>query len=431
MQEPIITFIRACNPNEVLPPDDPRQVNCDEARKGGVAPILARDFQRADPKQPLHRMFTGHLGVGKSTELQRLVKLLNEQRIADVIYFDVADHLDDTQDIRLDDLNILFAERVIEHFKEKKIPIANSYLNRFWDSFRQILDTRFNATEASFGPKISLGPDVSVGIGEVKLEIEKGSPTSRQLIREAISETRATLREGLNDLLSEARKKIGRNVVIIADGIEKVPPRRHEEIFIEGIHQLVDLDAHVLFSVPMALNYHPRFSELTQAFGQVPRAVPMIHPDTPEGMGCMKNIVLKRAEYSGLTLEDAFESHEVLEKLCRQSGGHVRQILIFIQSACSYINALPITMDALDRSLADFRNGISRQIASDLWPWLRRFKDGKLQGMPEGIPGDASRDLVNGLLVFEYINCQPTYDVSPEIRNLAPFHREDPANATD
>ena len=427
MQTPIVRFLRACNPNEVLAPDDPRHVDCDKARKGGVAPLLARDFQRADPDQPLHRMFTGHLGVGKSTELKQLVKLLGEGEIADVIYFDVADHLDDTQDIRLDDLNVLFAERVIAHFKDKEMAIANSILNHFWERFKQVLDTRFKATEATFAPAFKLGPDVEVGIGEVKLEIQKGSPSSRLLLRGAISETRATLRAGLNDLLAEARKKLGRNVVIIADGIEKVPPKRHEEIFIDGIHQLVDLDAHVLFSVPMALNYHPRFSELTQAFGQVPRAVPMIHPDTDIGMNCMKTLIEKRATFAGVTLAEAFESDEVWQKLCRQSGGHVRQILMFIQSACSYVADLPITMAALDCALADYRNGISRQISSELWPWLRSFRKGKLLGMPEGIPEEISRELVGGLLVFEYINGQPTYDVAPEIRNLAPFERDEPA----
>jgi len=140
----------------------------------------------------------------------------------------------------------------------------------------------------------------------------------------------------------------------------------------------------------------------------------------------MKAMVRKRAESVDITLEDAFESDAVLEKLCLQSGGHLRQILIFIQSACAYVEDLPITMGALDNALADYRNGISRQISSELWPWLRCFQNGKLKGMPEGIPEDISRDLVNGLLVFEYINGQPTYNVAPEIRNLAPFDRTEP-----
>lgn len=125
---PITKLLRACSPNEVLKPQDLRYVDCDRGRKGGVAPLLARDFLRADPEKPLHRMFTGQLGVGKSTELLKLRDLLNKDGIPHVIYFDVADHLDDTNDIRLSELNVLFAERVIDHFKNKGVSIENTFL---------------------------------------------------------------------------------------------------------------------------------------------------------------------------------------------------------------------------------------------------------------------------------------------------------------
>lgn len=432
----ITAFYRSCNPTEVLLPGDIRRVDCDAGRKGGVAPILAEDFNLADPTMPLHRMFTGHLGVGKSTELQKLRQLLSLQGNADVIYFDISDHLDKRiADLQLADLDALIAERVIDHFKGKDVPLENSYFRDFIDRFRQILLTEITLSKATIAPKISAFESIEFGLGELVAEIKNGPDSSRSILRKAIAETRYSLRKGLDDLLSLARVKLGKNILLIVDGVEKIPSSRHEEIFIDGVPELVDICAHVLFTVPMQLTYHCRFSETRMAFAQDPCTVSMIHPDTKEGMDCLREILATRCTHAcelhedipPFTLSDVFESDELCDLVCRRSGGHVRQLLMFVQSALTRCKDLPITKEAVDGALRDYRIGMTRQISSHLWPWLRHFREGRLKSMPEGIPDEVRRDVINQLIVFEYINGDSTYDVAPEIRNLAAFNEGEPA----
>jgi hypothetical protein len=434
----ITALYRSCNPTEVLPPGDLRNVDCSTGRNGGVAKPMAKDFMMADPEKPLHRMFTGHLGVGKSTELQKLKEILTHAGASDVIYFDVSDELDGViSQLQISDLDVLIARHILSHFKTEGIPLENSLLTEFSERFRQFLRTEIAVKEITLSPKVTAFETVEIGIGEIVTEIKEGSESSRQLIRNAIAADRSTLRKGLDDILSLAREKLKKNILIIIDGVEKIPSQRHEEIFINGAAQLVDLSAHVLFTIPMQLTYHPRFSEMRMAFAQDPSTVPMIHPDTPQGMACLREILATRCDYASqpgrsdtpFTLTDVFETDALCDYLCRQSGGHVRQLLIFIQAALARTphNDFPINADAIESALRDYRIGMTRQISSAHWPWLRHFKEGKLHSMPEGIPDDIRRDIINQLIVFEYINGDSTYDVSPEIRKLAAFKDGDPA----
>ena len=76
MDERITALFRACDPSESLEPGDPRYVNVDDARGEAVAPKYANCIALADPNRPDKKLFAGHLGIGKTSELLRLKQLL-------------------------------------------------------------------------------------------------------------------------------------------------------------------------------------------------------------------------------------------------------------------------------------------------------------------------------------------------------------------
>ncbi|MGH8582273.1 MAG: hypothetical protein ACREWG_05695 [Gammaproteobacteria bacterium] len=431
MNDPLSLLYRACNPNEALQPSDDRTVNCDAARHGGIAPILAKDFQRADPLQPIHRLFTGHIGVGKSTELHRLKALLDQpphpQPRFEVIYFDVNEFLD-PNDLKLADLLVLIAGRVHEHLAGGSIPgftASNVALQRFWDHVKKFFGSSVELSEVSF----------DTGFATLALELKQGAASSREVLRKAINDQRTTLRKGVNDLLQTATRALQQSqraagLVVLVDGLEKLPADQHEDLFFEGCEQMSDLAAHTVYTVPMPLAYHPRFNTLTQAFGHQPLPVPMLHADTDEGMQCLRRLLDKRCQHAGLESTAVFDSEQTLQRLCLQTGGHLRHLMMFVQSALNKVDQLPVTAEAVESALRDYRHALARQVPGEFWPWLRCFRASPLAALPDELPDHVRRDLLHQLLVYEYANAEPRYDVNPVIRDLHNFTHGEPAGAT-
>ena len=111
----ITRLVRACEPNEALHPDDKRYVNCDDVRGESLVDGYVRALRRADPTRPQVKLFAGHRGVGKSSELFRLKARLEEplsvknvHRPFNVIYMDTSERLD-LNDLDLPDLLVFVA----------------------------------------------------------------------------------------------------------------------------------------------------------------------------------------------------------------------------------------------------------------------------------------------------------------------------------
>lgn len=107
----ITRLFRACEPEE-LQPGDPRYVNLDEVRGENLPRLYERALRRADPLRPEVKVFAGHLGVGKTSELLRLKAMLEEERPGQrpffVIFSSVSSVLD-LNDLDFPDLLVFLA----------------------------------------------------------------------------------------------------------------------------------------------------------------------------------------------------------------------------------------------------------------------------------------------------------------------------------
>ncbi len=95
----ITRLYQVCEPLESLHPTDPRWVNFDDVRGDeNVVQVYARSLRRATPERADFKLFTGHRGVGKTSELYRLKDLLEEAVGGKpgflVVFCDVSDRLD-------------------------------------------------------------------------------------------------------------------------------------------------------------------------------------------------------------------------------------------------------------------------------------------------------------------------------------------------
>jgi len=434
MADPITRLFRSCAPNEALRPDDSRYVNCDDVRGENLARLYARALQRADPRNPEVKVFAGHRGVGKTSELYRLKSFLEQpddsgQRPFLVIFSDVSQSLD-LNDLDFPDLLVFQAAEIQRQLREADIPgfsATTEYLKRLWDDFRGVL-----GSEVSLG-----GADVDTPYGQVALEL-KNRPNARAELRKAIEQQSTSLLDAVNDLLDVATVKLRENghegLVLIVDGLDKLTYREldhsgtstHDRLFIQRSEQLASLRAHVVYTVPISLIYSPQFTQLEQTFGGHQIPVPMIRLHergasastmaTP-GMAKLREILEARCRHADVDFSQVFDTEETCRHLCTMTGGHPRHLMMFIRAAANEVDALPITGDAVSKAIRNYANSLVREVPDDFWPLLRKFDEPQ-----DDIPKDEHhQEMLLLLHVFEYMNGEPWYEVNPVLRTIPKF----------
>ena len=430
VSDQLVALVRQCRPDESLKPGDPRYVNCDDARGENLARYYARSIATSDPKHPNAMFFAGHLGVGKTSELLRLRKLLEDQRFT-VVYFDANRQLD-VNDLDFPDLLALVADESQKQLKDAGIAgfdAMTTYLRRVGGELKTLLTTRITLTEVS----------ADTGFGGITAELQK-NPSNRQIIREAVERLGTQLLNAVNDLLSQvvdAIRKEGRpGLVLIVDGLDKIQRRivddagttTHDRLFIHRCRLLASLQCHTVYTVPISLLYSPNLTQIEQAFGELGRPLPMIRlrgPDkgeiTPDtlGMKTMREILLKRCEAAKINrLEDALDPQGA-ELICRASGGHPRVLMTLVQAACNEVDDLPVTLEACRQAVRRYANSLFRQLpdAPDYLGLLKRF-DTPQSNIPRD---DLHQQMLYLLHVYEYMNGQPYFEVNPVFRDIPSY----------
>lgn len=434
MPDAITRLVRSCEPNESLLPSDPRYVNCDDVRGENLIQVYARSFMRASPDKPDIKLFAGHRGVGKTSELLRLKRILETDSVTPfrVIYFDVGKTLD-PNDLEFPDLLVFTAaevQRQLEDVTIQGVHGVSGYFTRVWDDITSILSSKVSLTSA----------EVPTPYANIALEI-KNRPSARSQLRQAIEEQSTHLLGAVNDCLKAATDAVIQSghagLVLIIDGLDKVVLRTvddgqsntHVRLFCDRAEQLTSIQAHTLYTVPISLIYSPRCAQLEQCFGEFSVPIPMIRlrgenksPVSPEtsGMQKMREIILARCRFAGVDINEVFDDPSTADFLCEMTGGHPRHLMMFLQAAANAVDAFPITRKASENAVRNYANSLLREIPDAYWERLRMFDQPR-----DDIPKDTvHQEMLFLLHVFEYTNDRPWYEVNPVLRTLPKFRNE-------
>ncbi|MCP4574561.1 MAG: hypothetical protein GY838_19600, partial [bacterium] len=204
MPDAITRLFRACDPSEPLTFDDPRYVNCDDVRGENLPQLYARSLRRADPGRPEVKVFAGHRGVGKTSELWRLKHMLEHptdprQQPFQVLFSDVSRALD-LNDLDFPDLLVFMAAEVQQQLGDVQIPgftATSEWLRNLWDDLRELLGSEV----------VVKGGKVDVPFGGLALEL-RNRPNARSKLRQAIEQQTTSLLAAVNDLLQLATVKL-------------------------------------------------------------------------------------------------------------------------------------------------------------------------------------------------------------------------------
>ncbi|WP_339379758.1 MULTISPECIES: hypothetical protein [Okeania] len=145
------------------------------------------------------------------------------------------------------------------------------------------------------------------------------------------------------------------------------------------------------------------------------------------GFNKIKELIIKREERfaPNLSLEiDLFDSEETLNQLCIMSGGHVRNLLLLIQSAFDYTDDLPIPRNAIRRSITDARDIYRKTVDDNQWIRLAEV------AFSREVPNDDNyRSLMFNRCILEYCYYDDEgkkrrwYDVHPLIKGTPEFKK--------
>jgi len=339
------TAYKLCNVEPLEGDDlDRYYVNLSGVRKTtAIASVNTRlDFQEAENYTTI--LFTGHRGCGKSTELKRIQK--EWEKDYRVIYLEVNEETD-INDVGYTDFYLITIKQVEFEMRRLGLKLDPRLMENFEAWFKDVTQETERSVESSVSVEgeATLGPEAPfLAKLLVKLLAQiKGSDKQKKTIRQTLEKDISRLKADINLLLNDAVKKLRKKFpkykgfLIIFDNLDRVPPDVANHLFFDYAAQLQQLDCTIVYTVPLSVLYSTK--NLNNNFGN-PHIVPMVNiyelnrddcdlNYNQTGLDTIASLIERRVE-----VDKIFESREQLLELAKASGGHVRQLMQMMQTAC-------------------------------------------------------------------------------------------------
>lgn len=440
MADSLKTIYNVCDPYKPATAEHYR--DCSDVR-GSSALVHAFQQHLALAGDHLCFLFSGHIGCGKSSELEHLARTLLAPRPPHAAHFpillNVSEYVDD-YDVAPTDLLLAIVSEVAATLRERLgVDLKANYFVRRFDEIKEFFLSKVEISEG----------ELPLGGAKVKIQRLKKDPAARHRVRAALELKMTTMIEEINTVFDEARCVVRRHrttggqtfqdIVIILDNLEKIrrigqideglPSQR--ELFVDRYTQLTGMNAHVIYTVPLRLVRSADGPILENRYGPL-FVLPMIKvvergsgDPYQSGLAALRDLLAKRL--GRLPLTEAF-AEDALEFLLTYSGGHVRLLMTFVQNACTYASETPIPLAAAHRAVQQIVRTFSGAIPEIHWSKLARLDRSTDQQIPNG---DADYlQMLENLSVLEYVNgggedpfalAEPWYAVNPIVRELQKF----------
>jgi len=425
-------FVKQCDPTQPLDPGDPRYVDLDAGHpvrgSDGASCIdeLERTIVFSAADSPACLLFTGFPGSGKTTELRRLQKRLEENRFVPFHVITI-----DFQAYRTDPtpLSIVEILRVLAYELDRAATAAEGrnpdaepgYLKRFYDF---LTTTNLDLKGLNFAQ-----------MGATLMLEAKGNATFRKQLEEALATRFQVFVQDAREVMAEAlvrlrRAKDAEQVVVLVDGLEKVSPLREEDramveasaetVFIEQASRL-RLPCHVVYTFPLWLRF--QHTQLDGLYDRPAQILPMVQiadmaTDEPYEAGYTKltELVGKRVK---LEMIFGVDRKETLDALIAASGGYTRDLLRMVREVLWSAKTFPVDAATVKRIIGRAAENYVMAIRdkeADLLAEIARTHE-----MPRGEDERVALfgRLLQLYLVLAYRNGRPWYDLHPLVRNAA------------
>ncbi len=340
-------------------------------RGGDKIAHIKRDLERAHSVSHFKGFFMGHSGVGKSTEINRLVGMVDSR--FRIIRFNALEDLN-AADFRPFDVLFVIVLNLMQALHAMGVgdAISQELLREFYNWFRQSEYTEIFDTEARKDVSREAGAPKKIAEFLPFLFNVKNSllyMTKRQSkVTDYSYRTMGQLIALINRLFVAANLLIqqeGREWVVIGEEFDKpgVFAERVEELFIEHSNVFTKLEAHLIFNIPNALAY----SEKAQALPKIGRycifdtpVYDQQHEEHLEGRAALRAVMDAR-------MKPELFAPDQQERLIVASGGNLSELFSMTVAAADnaalrsgengIIEAKDVTQ-AINEKRREYRNAL-------------------------------------------------------------------------
>lgn len=399
-------------------------------------PILAL-CQRIDlAESESVNLLTGFRGNGKSTELRRLRKKL-EEADCQVFLVNMLDYVLMTRPLELSDfilsLMAALASAVEESTDDALKPLSRSY----WKRLQHFLQTEVELEKIDLELK---GPAAAAKLGfKLKTDPEFKSRVQKHL-EGHLTRLVQDAREFVDELTTAIRRQThnpDKKVVFLVDSLEQLRGVGEEtdkiyasvvELFSGQAANLSFPKLHVVYTVPPYLTVLA--PNLGRNLGGHPITQwPNIHVRTkqgapdPEGLGLMETIISRRHQGWREIVPQDF-----LCELAQASGGDLRDFFRLLREAVIGLRTkqlkapeAPLDETIIQRVIQQLHNDLL-PLAEDDARWLAKIHASKQASLnsERSLPGLAR--FLDSNLIMNYLNGEPWYDIHPLlIKDIEPY----------
>jgi hypothetical protein len=368
------------------------------------------------------QMFSGFRGSGKTTELLRLKKSLEEQGYV-VLYGDALEYLSPAQEIDISNLLIVLAGTFSDALEAQGLGEIGK--DAYWTRLTNYLTTtKVELDEAGLKAGVDL-----------KLKL-KTTPTFRQMLQQKLANRIGELKRDVDRFFEDGVKAIRAKrgdkfpgVVFLFDQMEQIRGSlSNEESVIHSVERLFSQHlklmeipyVHMVYTVPPWLKFVlPGLARI-----QILPSVRQWKNDPkrteyPAGWTALRSLVHRR--FGDADFQRFFggpgPKHPLADRPIAVCGGHFRDLLLLLREAVLRVQTLPVTQEVIQSAIVAVRSNYL-PIAIDDAKWLDQIDRVREAALPS-----TGQEHVNRLtrfldthFVLYFANGKEWYDIHPLIR---------------
>ncbi|MCP4344344.1 MAG: hypothetical protein GY795_02325 [Desulfobacterales bacterium] len=391
------SFNKAKNPKQVrrvarpfhLEAGDPRYVVLDSVRGDNVREKLKRilyiDPEDTD-REPAHISYAGHRGNGKTTELFGFM-----DDVKDDFFFVYKEAYSDlaVYDLDYSDLMLYLVTMALEGVcrcidVDDKIfkPIEKWFASETWteqESYESGIEVR-SVSEAGFTIPGLLKLLVNL-TGRIT-----GGHKSVKETRHSLKRKPMELIHRINELFGKLRSMLENanmqsELVLVVDNLDRLPPEVMEEAFSKWSDLFMQLNVHMIITVPLGLIYSPQGKPLAES-NFTPFIIPMPKIrekeqswDTywQEGVETLVKVIQNRVEQDKVFAGNSDEQYECMKELVLASGGSLRELMRLLLESANEAWDVPINMEHVKKSVKKVGSEFMNNLRHDDLPVLHEI----------------------------------------------------------
>jgi GTPase SAR1 family protein len=363
-------------------------------------------------------ILSGHVGCGKSTELNRLTRDLERDEVTRQNLLVVSYSVNEILDLQgIDYTDIAFSVVVALYNKLQQLDIAippqevqkvSDWINREVETFtRKTVQAEIDVgTTEGLGRLLSLISLIGISV--------KGRGERFEETRYRVRKRAPELRDLVNSIIWKIKEITGKNILLVIDDLDKLPRMEALQVFREEGPFLTLLDCMAIYTAPVSLMYELGDSPALEPYKTY--QVPMFNVFRKENRQVNEEGVAKLEEMVHRRVHPILFEEGVVRRLALASGGVARHLVKMVQDCCLYcatFNIPKINHKVVDWVINEFKKDYSRRLTHDDYLNLKKVYELK------ECPGlENAWEYLQSLCVLEYSNGNYWYDVHPVVELL-------------